>query len=76
MPTHGSQTVITRVSPSVAPMVIYYPVGKRWWVKLHEKVGKFHEVLVHHTSEAYPDAYLDAASLRGARNRRWDVIFS
>src|SRR5262249_2809459 len=42
----------------------YYPQGKRWWVRLHEKGGKRHEMPAHHTLEAYLDAYLDAAQLR------------
>ncbi|MFO0888331.1 MAG: site-specific integrase [Isosphaeraceae bacterium] len=29
----------------------YYPNGKRWWLRLHEKGGKFHEVPAHHTAE-------------------------
>ena len=42
----------------------YYPQGKRWWVRLHEKGGKRHEMPAHHTLEAYLDAYIDAATLR------------
>jgi site-specific recombinase XerC len=42
----------------------YYPQGKRWWVRLHEKGGKRHEMPAHHTLEAYIDAYLDAAGVR------------
>src|SRR6266478_4382036 len=42
----------------------YYPQGKRWWVRLHEKGGKRHEMPAHHTLEAYLDAYLDAAGIR------------
>lgn len=42
----------------------YYQNGKRWWIRLHEKGGKFHEVPVHHTAEEYMDAYLDASGLR------------
>ena len=42
----------------------YYPEGKRWWVRLHEKGGKRHEMPAHHTLEAYLDAYLDAAGIR------------
>lgn len=34
----------------------YYPQGKRWWVRLHEKGGKRHEMQAHHTLEAYLDA--------------------
>ena len=26
----------------------YYPKGKRWWVRLHEKGGKRHEMPAHH----------------------------
>jgi integrase len=29
----------------------YYPNGKRWWFRLHEKGGKFHEVPAHHKAE-------------------------
>jgi len=42
----------------------YYPQGKRWWVRLHEKGGKRHEMPAHHNLEAYLDAYLDAAGIR------------
>jgi site-specific recombinase XerD len=45
----------------------YYPQGKRWWFRLHEKGGKRHELPAHHLAEAYVDAYLDAASLREDR---------
>jgi site-specific recombinase XerD len=36
----------------------YYQNGKRSWIRLHEKGGKFHEVPVHHSAEEYLDAYL------------------
>jgi site-specific recombinase XerC len=39
----------------------YYPNGKRWWVRLHEKGGKRHEMPAHHNLEAYLDAYIEAA---------------
>lgn len=42
----------------------YYPQGKRWWLRLHEKGGKLHQVPAHHTAEAYLDAYLDAIGIR------------
>jgi integrase/recombinase XerD len=42
----------------------YYPNGKRWWLRLHEKGGKFHEVPAHHLAEQYLDAYIQAASLK------------
>lgn len=41
----------------------YYQNGKRWWIRLHEKGGKFHEVPVHHNAEAYLDAYIEAAGI-------------
>jgi integrase len=42
----------------------YYPQNKRWWVRLHEKGGKRHEMPAHHNLEAYLDAYIDAAGIR------------
>lgn len=42
----------------------YYQNGKRWWIRLHEKGGKFHEVPAHHTAEEYLDAYIEAAGIR------------
>jgi integrase/recombinase XerD len=41
----------------------YFPQGKRWWIRLHEKGGKRHTVPAHHLAEAYLDAYLEAAKL-------------
>jgi site-specific recombinase XerD len=41
----------------------YYPNGKRWWLRLHEKGGKLHEVPAHHKAEEYLDAYLTAAGI-------------
>ena len=41
----------------------YYPQGKRYWLRLHEKGGKFHEVPVHHTAEQYLDEYIESASI-------------
>ena len=42
----------------------YYPNGKRWWVRLHEKGGKRHEMPAHHMLEAFIDEYLAAAGIR------------
>jgi site-specific recombinase XerD len=42
----------------------YYPEGKRWWVRLHEKGGKRHEMPAHHKLEAFVDEYLAAAGIR------------
>ena len=41
----------------------YYPQGKRYWIRLHEKGGKFHEVPVHHTAEQYLDEYIEIAGI-------------
>jgi integrase/recombinase XerD len=43
----------------------YFPRGKRYWFRLHEKGGKLHEVPAHHKAEEYLDAYLIAAGLGG-----------
>lgn len=42
----------------------YYPEGKRWKLRLHEKGGKEHVVPVHHSLEEHLDAYLNAAAIR------------
>jgi site-specific recombinase XerD len=56
---------LARVGAVVAMRVEdYYPQGKRWWVRLHEKGGKRREMPAHHTLEAYLDAYIDAAGIR------------
>jgi site-specific recombinase XerD len=47
----------------------YYPNGKRYWLRLHEKGGKFHEVPVHHTAEQYLDEYIEAASISEEKNK-------
>ena len=44
----------------------YYANGKRWWVRLHEKGGKRHEMPAHHNLEAYLDTYIEAAGIRDA----------
>ena len=41
----------------------YYPKGKRWWVRLHEKGGKRHEMPAHHNLEQYLDTYIEAAGI-------------
>jgi site-specific recombinase XerD len=41
----------------------YYPQGKRWWVRLHEKGGKQHEMPAHHKLEAFLDEYLQQAGI-------------
>jgi site-specific recombinase XerD len=55
-----------RISAVLAMKVAdYYPNGKRWWIRLHEKGGKFHEVPVHHKAEEHLDTYLKAAGIAG-----------
>ena len=41
----------------------YFPKGKRFWFRLHEKGGKYHEVPAHHKAEAYVDTYIEAAGI-------------
>ena len=41
----------------------YYQLGKRSWVRLHEKGGKFHEVPAHHKAEEYIDSYMKIAGI-------------
>ncbi len=47
----------------------YYPNGKRYWLRLHEKGGKYHEVPAHHTAEKYLDEYIEAAGIAGEKNK-------
>jgi integrase len=47
----------------------YYANGKRYWLRLHEKGGKFHEVPTHHTAEKYLDEYIEAAGIAGEKNK-------
>jgi len=57
-----------RVSAAVGMRVEdYYGQGKRWWVRLHEKGGKRHEMPTHHNLEVYLDAYLEAAKIVEAK---------
>jgi len=53
-----------RVGAAVAMNVEdYFPQGKRYWFRLHEKGGKRHDVPAHHKAEEYMDEYLLAAGL-------------
>jgi len=57
----------SRVSAVVAMRVEdYFPQGKRWWLRLHEKGGKLHQVPAHHKLEQYLDEYIAAAGLKDA----------
>jgi len=56
----------SRVSATIGMRVEdYYQNGKRWWIRLHEKGGKRHEVPAHHNAESYLDAYIQAAGIAG-----------
>jgi len=46
----------------------YYQLGRRFWLRLHEKGGKFHELPAHHNAEAYLDAYITAAGTADERH--------
>ncbi len=39
----------------------WYFQNRRWWVRLHEKGGKRHEMPAHHNLEEYMTAYIEAA---------------
>jgi site-specific recombinase XerD len=53
-----------RVSAAVKMRVEdFYAEGKRWWIRLHEKGGKRHEVPAHHNADEYLDAYLRASGI-------------
>src|SRR5262249_229897 len=43
----------------------YFPQGKRYWLRLHEKNGYQHEMPAHHALEEYLDAYIAAAGIAG-----------
>jgi site-specific recombinase XerC len=63
-----------RVGAAVAMRVEdFYPNGRRWWVRLHEKGGKHHELPAHHNLEVWLLAYVEAAGIgpdQGADRRR------
>ena len=60
----------------------YYPGDKRWFIRLHEKGGKRHEMPVHSVLEQYLDAYLKEGGIAEAKktplfrsaNRRTDTL--
>jgi integrase len=55
---------LARVGAVVAMRVEdYFANGKRWWVRLHEKGGKRHEMPAHHKLEAFLDDYIKAAGI-------------
>jgi integrase/recombinase XerD len=53
-----------RVSAAVFMKVEdYYAEGKRWWLRLHEKGGKRHDVPAHHNADEYLDEYLRSVEI-------------
>ncbi len=46
----------------------YYPVGKRRWVRLHEKDGKHNAMPCHHTLQEWLDAYIEAAGIEADKH--------
>ena len=50
----------------------YYPEGKRWWLRLHEKGGKQHAMPCHHNLETYLHEFstVRASQTYGSRDRR------
>ena len=44
----------------------YFPEGKEWKLRLHEKRGKLHVVPAHHLVIEYLDAYIAATGIQGA----------
>src|SRR5450631_3407967 len=48
----------------------YFANGKRWWVRLHEKGGKRHEMPAHHKLEAFLDEYIRTAEIAGDERSR------
>ncbi|MCB0145115.1 MAG: tyrosine-type recombinase/integrase [Caldilineaceae bacterium] len=41
----------------------YFQKGRRHWLRLHEKGGKYHEMPAHHNIEEYVGDYLDEAGI-------------
>ena len=52
----------------------YYTDGKRWWLRLHEKGGKHHDVPAHHNADQYIHEYIEAAGI--AEERRTPLFRS
>jgi integrase/recombinase XerD len=42
----------------------YFPLKKRWWLRLQEKGGKVNEMGCHHKLEQYLDEYITAAGIK------------
>jgi integrase len=44
-----------------------YQNNRRYWIRLHEKGGRYHEMPLHHKAEEYLLTYMEAANLPGQR---------
>jgi integrase len=55
---------VTRRPGSESGACVAARLSKRWWVRLHEKGGKRHEMPAHHKLEAFIDEYLAVAGIR------------
>ena len=63
-----------RVGAVVALKVTdYYQNGNRWWLRLHEKGGRFHEMPAHHKLKEYINDYIEAA--QGVRGNKEEPLF-
>ena len=61
---------VARVSAVISMDVgDYFSQGKRYWFRLHEKGGKYHEVPAHHRAEEYVDAYLEVAGIANEKKK-------
>jgi site-specific recombinase XerD len=53
----------------------YYSNGDTFWIRLHEKGGRLHEVPVHHKAKEYLDAYIQASAPSGeVRDKRMPLF--
>jgi integrase len=48
----------------------WYFQKHRWWVRLHEKGGKRHEMPAHHNLGEYVSAYIEAAGIGNEKQTR------
>ena len=51
----------------------YYPRGKRFRVRLHEKNGKVIDAACHHNLEHYLDEYMAAAGIAEDKKGFWEA---
>lgn len=47
----------------------YFQKGRRKWLRLHEKGGKYHEMPAHHNIEDYISDYLEEAGITGEKKK-------